>query len=325
MVLPGLNDLLTKSQIAEINNYFDPARGRHPTWSVINAFDRAVDYSRSPKDFLVNKAVDRICLGKEGKSWLTGTLKRVTQTSDFEEAVSSIAEICCYGAMLEAGFDIQPIPTVKSAPTPDFKFDLDGASGIVEVTAKLEHDEQVKLARRIAGGETPDGVERSTFESQNGRVDFTASVSHPFGAPDAGKAGDTTQTNAISRICQIKAKETQFADGKRSLLWIDFRDLGKWPGVFHEEQSSPLISGHHGALCSGPSGTPFMVGRGRQSLMITWAADTRLRRWPTKGVFLLIRQKSAVTPQRSSALRRQLFSWRTHERRHHCQRRNAEH
>lgn len=249
--MPGLNDLLTKSEIAEINNYFDPARGRHPTWSGINAFDRAVDYLRSPKDFLVNEAVDRICLGKEGKSWLAGTLKRVTQTADFEEAVSSIAEICCYGAMLEAGFDIQPVPTVRNAPTPDFKFDLDGASGIVEVTAKLEHDEQVKLARKIAGGETPDGVERSTFESQNGRAEFTASVSHPFGAPDAGKAGDTTQTNAISRICQIKAKETQFADGKPSLLWIDFRGLGKWPGVFHEEQSSPLISGHHGALCSG--------------------------------------------------------------------------
>jgi len=249
-MLPGLNDLLTKSQIAEINNYFDPARGRHPAWSVINAFDRAADYSRSPKDFLVNKAVDRICLGKEGQSWLTGALKRVSQISDFEEAVSSIAEICCYGAMLEAGFDIQPIPTVKNAPTPDFKFDLNGASGIVEVTAKLEHDEQVKRARKIAGGETPDGVERSTFESQGGRADFTTSVSHPFGAPDAGKPA-TQRRPTRSAGCQIKAKETQFADGKPSLLWIDFRDLGKWPGVFREEQSSPLISGHHGALCSG--------------------------------------------------------------------------
>jgi hypothetical protein len=249
--LPGLIDLLTTDQIVEINKYHDKARGRHPAWSVINAFDQAVDYPRSPKDFLANAAVDRIGLGAEGKPWLTSTLKRVAQTSDFEESVSSIAEICCYGAMLEAGFDIRPIPTVKNAPTPGFEFDLDGASGIVEVTAKLEHDEQVKRARKIAGGETPDGVERSVFGIQGGSVGFTASVSHPFGAPDAEKAGDTTQTNAISRICQIKAKETQFADGKPSLLWIDFRDLGKWPGGFKEEQSSPLISGHHGALCSG--------------------------------------------------------------------------
>lgn len=249
--MPGLIDLLTPNQILEIKKYHDKARGRHPAWSVINAFDLAVDYPRSPKDFLANAAADRIGLSAEGMPWLTSTLKRVAQTSDFEEAVASIAEICCYGAMLEAGFDIRPIPTVKNAPTPDFEFDLDGSLGIVEVTAKLEHDEQVKLARKIADGESLDEVERSDFEIQGGRVDFTVSVSHPFGAPNAEKIGDTTQTNAISRICQIKAKETQFADGKPSLLWIDFRDLGRWPGVFKEEQSSPLISGHRGALCSG--------------------------------------------------------------------------
>lgn len=249
--MSGLIDLLTTDQIVEINKYYDKARGRHPAWSVINAFVHAVDYPRSPKDFLANAAVDRIGLGAEGKPWMTSTLKRVAQTSDFEEAVSAIAEICCYGAMLEAGFEIRPIPTLKNAPTPDFEFDLDGAFGIVEVTAKLEHDEQVKRARKIADGETLDGVERSNFEIQGGKVDFIASASHPFGAPNAGKVGDTTQTNAISRICQIKAKETQFADGKPGLLWIDFRDFGKWPGVFKEEQSSPLISGHRGSLCSG--------------------------------------------------------------------------
>lgn len=249
--LPGLIDLLTTDQILDIKKYHDKARGRHPAWSVINAFDLTVDYSRSPKDYLANEAVDRIGLCAQGKRWLTSTVKRVAQMSDFEEAVASIAEICCYGAMLEAGFDIRPIPTVKNAPTPDFEFDLDGASGIVEVTAKLEHDEQVKRARKIADGETPDGVERSNFEIQGKRVDYTVSVSHPFGAPNAEKIGDTTQTNAISRICQIKGKETQFADGKPSLLWIDFRDLSNWPASFNEEQSSPLISGHHGALCSG--------------------------------------------------------------------------
>lgn len=249
--LPGLIDLLTADQILEIGKYHDTANRRHPAWSVINACNINVDYSRSPKDYLANRAVDLIGISNQGRSWLKNTVKRVTQMSDFEEAVASIAEICCYGAMLEAGFDIQPIPTVKSAPTPDFKFDLDGASGIIEVTAKLEHDEQVKLARRIADGETPDGVERSNYEVQGARVDVTLSVSHPFGTPNAEKNGDTTQTNAISRICQIKSKETQFTDGGPSLLWIDFRNLSRWPASFKEEQSSPLIIGHHGALCSG--------------------------------------------------------------------------
>jgi hypothetical protein len=52
-------------------------------------------------------------------------------------------------------------------------------------------------------------------------------------------------------ICSIKAKETQFAEGLPSILWIDFRHLGQWPAVLTEKQSSPLISGRHGTLCSG--------------------------------------------------------------------------
>ncbi|TGR23139.1 MULTISPECIES: hypothetical protein [unclassified Mesorhizobium] len=85
----------------------------------------------------------------------------------------------------------------------------------------------------------------------NARIDFTVSEVHPFGAPDPGKPSDTTQTTAFSKICSIKAKETQIAEGKPSILWIDFRDLGKWADVLKEEQGSPLISGHHGTLCSG--------------------------------------------------------------------------
>ncbi|MBZ9959341.1 hypothetical protein [Mesorhizobium sp. BR1-1-14] len=85
----------------------------------------------------------------------------------------------------------------------------------------------------------------------NAPIDFTVSEVHPFGAPDPGKPSDTTPTTAFSKICSIKAKQTQIAEGKPSILWIDFRDLGKWADVLKEEQGSPLISGHHGTLCSG--------------------------------------------------------------------------
>ena len=156
---------------------------------------------------------------------------------------------------------MRPIPTT-STPTADFEFTIGGTTGIVEVAAKLEHDEQTKRAREIAAGNTPEGVERSSFEKNDARVDFVVSEKHPFGAPDPQKAGDTTQTNAISRICAIKHKETQIVPGKQGLLWLDFRDLGGWPGVVKVHYTAPLIAGHGGGLTSGPFWYAFYGWKG---------------------------------------------------------------
>ena len=246
----NLSDYLSEEQVGHINSYFDKARGRHPAWSVLNAFRQDVDFERSPRDYLANEAINIIGREESGAAWLKDALRRVAQTADFEESAASIAEICCFGAMLEAGFEMQPIPTSKT-PTPDFRFKVHGIEGSVEVTTKLEHEEQIERARKISEGETPEGVERHSTETKSLKMDFTVSVLHPFGAPDPEKLGDTAQTNAISRICSIKGKETQYLDDKPSLLWVDFRNLGMWPGGLKEEQSLALISGHRGALCSG--------------------------------------------------------------------------
>ncbi len=248
--MSGLISLLDAAEIDMINKHVDAARRRHPAWTIIYAYDQRVDYRRAPKDYLTNQGVDLISRQRDGDQWLRGAKNRIAQTKDFEECASALAEIRCYGALLEAGFSIRPIPRTKS-PTPDFEFDVGGELGIVEVATKLEHDEQTKLAKEIAAGKTPEGVERSRFETKGATVDFTVSERHPFGAPDPEKEGDTTQTNAISRICSIKQKETQVATGKVAILWLDFRDLSGWPGMLKVRDTAALISGHGGTLTSG--------------------------------------------------------------------------
>ncbi len=245
-----LKSFLIEKQLTEINSYYDAAKGRHPAWSILNANDSTIDYTRSPRDFLANEAIERIGQTSTGAPWLSGNIGRVAQTTNFEEAAAAIAEICCYGAMLEAEFEISPIPT-GNTPTPDFRYSLGGVSGTIEVAAKLEDNNQTHIAQEIAQGETPEGVVRSSYILKGGCINTTIRESYPFGAPDASKSGDTTQTNAISRICAIKKKETQFSSTGPNLLWIDFRSLGSWPGVLNEEQCSPLIRGHHKSLCSG--------------------------------------------------------------------------
>jgi len=248
--MSGLVDLLSSDQIEAINNFFDEARGRHPAWSAVNAKNREIKYCRKPKDFLVNQAVDAISWEGDNLAWRADIVRRVSRMADFEDVVGALAEIRCCGAMLEAGFQIRPIPTTK-VPTPDFEFSLNGNDGVIEVTAKLEHGNEVARARHIVNGETPAGVERSAVSRPGGRIDFTISEMHPFGAPDPNKPGDTVQTNAISKICSIKCKETQIMDGRSRVLWIDFRDFGRWPGALTVDQSAPLICGPNGTLCSG--------------------------------------------------------------------------
>ena len=46
----------------------------------------------------------------------------------------------------------------------------------------------------------------------------------PLGRPRPGKLDDTTRTNAVSKISQIKDDERQFTEGIPALLWLDLQD-----------------------------------------------------------------------------------------------------
>lgn len=228
------------------------ARGvRHPAWTALNAYDQKRDYTRSPTDYLTNKAIASISAREDGSSWLERNKSRIVQAGNAEDCAAILAEIRCFGALLESGFEVQPIPTAKR-PTPDFEFKIDDHVGVVEVATKQEDEDQIKRAELLNAGGLPDGAERSMIEGKSVRADFAVIEQHPFGAPDPTKVGDSTQTNAISRICRIKQNEKQVADGQLALLWLDFRNFGSWPGILKVGDASPLIVGHGGTVTSGP-------------------------------------------------------------------------
>ena len=259
--MKNFKSLFEAQDIKIIDEFVDSTSRRHPAWTALHAYDTLSDYQRSPKDYLVNLAVTQIYAEDGGPEWLASTKKRILQVADVTDCMAALAEIRCYGALLESGFKIRPIPT-NNSPSPDFEYDFKGEGGIVEVATKLEDAEQVERTKQISMGQTPEGVERSTYYLSNGRVDIATSERHPFGAPNHGKKGDTTQTNAISRICGIKGKETQFAEDKPSILWIDFRDLGSWPGILTAKDTTPVISGHGGTFTSGPFWYAFYGWKG---------------------------------------------------------------
>lgn len=251
MNMTTLHSLATEDEIEAVNAYLDDARRRHPAWATINAYDRKVQYPRGRKHYLANEAVERVSREKHGDAWLAAIARRIFHANDYEGSAAALAELRAYGSLLEAGIEVRPIVR-EDAPTPDFQFVVGGDIGVVEVATKLEDGDQTTRARLIEAGQTPDGVHRSGFDTRGARVDLVAHEAHPFGAPDPTKLGDTTQTNAISRICGVKGKERQAAEGRPSILWVDFRDLGQWPGVLSVRDTAPLMSGHYATLTSGP-------------------------------------------------------------------------
>jgi hypothetical protein len=243
MTLQNVRDLFSDKEITGIVDAPLIATGRFPTWYPM--FSSA---SR-PVDFLSNKAVARIS-SKGGDDWLRGLAPRLCRMDDPEEASAALAELRAYGALLEAGFAVTPIPVKDDDSTPDFGVDAGDGSIIVEVFAKHQDESESTLWEDIQAGQTPTGVERHSAKVESGEVKITISEHFPGGAPDPQKPHDSVQANFISRVCAAKGMEKQFSSNRPSLLWIDFRNFSGWPEAISLEQCTPLMSGHHG-LTSG--------------------------------------------------------------------------
>jgi hypothetical protein len=238
----ALCDLLSEEDLAAIQVAPLIATGRFPTWyPIFNSEPRPVDY-------LSNQAVAAIS-DKGDDDWLRSLVPRLRQMDDPEEAAASLAELRAYGAFLEAGFEVKPIP-VKDESTPDFEVDAGDGPVTVEVFAKHQDNSEDQLWEDIQAGKTPEGVERKAYKAKGSDIEMTIWEQRPGGSPDRGKLDDSVQANVISRICGAKGDEKQFPADKPSPLWIDLRSFGAWPGVVKLEQCTPLMSGHHG-LTSG--------------------------------------------------------------------------
>jgi hypothetical protein len=150
------------------------------------------------------------------------------------ESASALAELRAYGDLLEAGYDVTPIAPNNREPTPEFEISDGQSRALVEVHAK----------QLDAGTEKNLQQYRKMIAEQPARpgVAVYEHVIHPFGKPIVGKPGDSTTTNAISRICAIKQKEHQLHDDISSILWLDFQDLHTGDMALTAQQFHPLIS-----------------------------------------------------------------------------------
>lgn len=249
-----IRDLLSQDEVTAINNAPLIAGARHPTWyPIFRPTDR-------PAEVLTNQSVAIVANAAKNIDWLRALHPRLVRLDDHEEAAAALAELRAYGAFVEAGFAVTPIPRAATT-TPDFTVDAGDGAVVVEVFTKNQDAAQKAFLAQIRAGNTPPGVGRSIFKGKRFSMTTTVATLQPGGAPDPAKPDDSTQANMISRVCAAKADETQLPNDRPSLVWIDFRNFGLWPEVLTLEQSAPLMSGHHG-LTSGALWYAFYGWRG---------------------------------------------------------------
>ena len=166
-------------------------------------------------------------------AWIERVRPRIVGI-DIEDAAAALAELRAYGAMLEAGYRVTPVATTPQAPTPDFAVEHGMTKTLVEVHAKQFYEMTEKEFH-----------EHRKWLSEQPTIPGVTSyvhVVHPFGKPVPGKTGDSTTTNAISRICGIKPQERQFQNDLPAILWLDFQDLYSMDMSMTVEQFRPVIS-----------------------------------------------------------------------------------
>ena len=224
-----------------------PSGTRHPTWFPLHSHEPRVI------DMLVREAVPRIALEAGGEVWLRDLAPRLSDFADDRNASSSLAEIRAYGGLLEAGFNVAPIPRTSSA-TPDFTVDVGDGPVTVEVFSKHQDEVQDALMAAVHSpdGEHELGIERSSATHGNRRVTTAVTVLTPGGHPDPDSKWDSVQANLISKVCGMKRDETQVDPEHPCVLIADFCHFGgpTMAKLLEPRQTAPVISGHRG-LCSG--------------------------------------------------------------------------
>ena len=238
--------LFTQDQRKAIDDSGPFLGRRHPTWTPLFGEQESLRVA----DHRLDQSVPQIENAPQGRSWLRAKVRHLLDRNDINNATAAMAEIRAYGGLLEAGFDVRPVQ-VSGQPTPEFHAMLDGQTLIVEVAAKHQDQQQDELEQAIhnaleGDAPLPEGVERHRYRGQNTIIDTVISTRQPGGAPDPSKRHDSVQTNLISKVCSIKANETQLADDRPSVLIADFSDFGYPPFKELVEHTSPIIRGNNG-------------------------------------------------------------------------------
>ena len=246
----GFGRFLTPQELKQLYGHHDKVRGRLPSWRAAFCMDDVIEFDRTSADFLGDNAARLIEANNEGRAWLQAQKHRFLPGAKHSEVASAMAELRCYGALLEAGYEVTPLLTT-TVPTPDFKVVNAGETFFIEVASKQEAGAETALSKKIAEGKTPPGVTRDISEKNGLRLESIISTHHPFGAPDPSKKHDSVQANAISKLCAVKGTEAQ-ANEATTLLWIDLRDLSQMGSVVSRKHFDPIIAGgRDGQLTSG--------------------------------------------------------------------------
>jgi hypothetical protein len=236
----ALADLLPSELLNRIKTERLPTGATHP------AYDPLYREPIKPLDALIDQSIHHI-RHQGDADWLPPAAERISDFANVEDAAAALAELRAYGALLEASFDVRPVPRAKT-PTPDFIVS-DGTNEIVvEVFTKHEDAAQTRLRADLHAGVDRPEIHRSTTDLPGGRIDTAITVLQPGGAPVSGKPGDGVQANVISRICGAKGTGHQNTGDRPFVLWLDLTRFGQMD--IGPDQLTPLISGRDG-LTSG--------------------------------------------------------------------------
>jgi hypothetical protein len=237
-ILASLSEFLTSEELAAFRQHPVTAERPHPLTTLLRYED-----GRSQHAVNTERALKQVSIAD--LNWIEKIKPRIVGP-DLLDSASALSELRAYGALLEAGYQVKPVPT-EERPTPDFTITDGSTTVLVEVHAKQfdETTEKEFQEHRKWVSEQP---------SPSGVTSYTHWV-HPWGKPTPGKRGDSTTTNAISRICSIKKDEKQFVSGVPGILWMDFQDLYSLDMSMTAEQFRPVISSNEyltsGALWHG--------------------------------------------------------------------------
>ena len=219
---------------------------RHPVWVPLFGERTALHAGHYRLEQSVKLIADT-----GGVSWLKTKAKKLLDQKDVTNASAAMAEIRAFGGLIEAGFDVEPLPEADET-TPDFIAKTQHQAVAVEVAAKLQDRKQDELQGRIhdaihGKGPVPRGVGHSVHRSRGGSIQMLESVHQPGGSPDPSKPHDSVQANLISRVCGIKGKEHQIPEDMAAILVVDFNDFGVplTPRTLID-QTAPAIAGREG-------------------------------------------------------------------------------
>ncbi|MGY3473815.1 DUF2934 domain-containing protein [Bradyrhizobium ottawaense] len=179
----------------------------------------------TPGPVLINTETAAKTLWQVNPDWIRRARKHLGG-SDIANAAAALGELRAYSGLIEAfGQDaVAPgAPLQAGGPSPEFKICFGGSDVIVEVHSK-----------QMDGGQ------------QRDLAAFADAVA-----------------DEVSRIAQIKDKEHQVDANLPFVLWLDLQDPNTWPFSTFDENTLPLMSGHHGSLESGAFWHAFYGRKGK--------------------------------------------------------------